>query len=97
MKGTKCYACGTTKASVYLRVFGKAPDGTPRSWICDDCDRLHTYTKPAQPDTRVPGRAAVKVTTILRAERLAAAGHGWTADQVLRNALDMLEHAGVAR
>ena len=43
---------------------------------------------------RVPLQATdptIAWTTIARAERLAHAGLGWTADQVLRRALDILE------
>ena len=38
-------------------------------------------------------RPAVTWTTLARAERLAHQGAGWTADQVMRRALDMLERA----
>lgn len=37
------------------------------------------------------GAPAIAWTTIARAERLAHAGLGWTPDQVLRRALDLLE------
>jgi len=40
---------------------------------------------------RTNGLPHIAVTTIARAERLALAGLGWSADQVLRRALDLLE------
>ena len=54
-----------------------------------------------QPQARPPAelidardvRPAVTWTTLARAERLAHQGAGWTADQVMRRALDMLERA----
>ena len=40
---------------------------------------------------RPNGQPHIRVGTIARAERLALAGLGWSADQVLRRALDLLE------
>lgn len=95
MNSTKCYACGSTTARMYLRPFGRTVDGRVKSWVCDDCDRGHALTKSSPSAPRIVGKAPIKFTTVLRAERLVAAGHGWTADEVLRNALDLLEQAGV--
>lgn len=97
MKGTKCISCGNARASIYLRVYGNAPDGAPRAWICDMCDKRKPLTSASRPTPRMVGKAPIKFTTVLRAEQFVAAGFGWTADEVLRNALDMIEHSGFTR
>ena len=42
-------------------------------------------------ETLRPSLPTIACTTIARAERLVLAGLGWSADQVLRRALDLLE------
>lgn len=87
----KCCACGDEKARVYVAVYGRGRRGLPQSWVCEDCDRGRALTSASPSTPTITGKAPIKFTTVLRAERLAAAGHGWTADEVLRAALDLLE------
>lgn len=87
-----CNVCGDDKAGVYLRPFGREPDGRPVAWICTDCDNRVPATMQRTPAREsVHGKPALKWSTIAKAEQLARAGQGWTADQVMRRALSLLE------
>lgn len=97
MESIKCFSCGLAVANYFVRVHGAGPDGRARSWLCRDCADRRPLTVASPDKPRMVGKAPIKFTTVLRAERLANAGHGATADEVLRNALDVLEHAGLAR
>lgn len=96
-KTVRCYACGDERAKVYLRPFGRTTNGEPKTWVCDGCDQRQVLTAASPSGPRITGKAPIKFTTVLRAERLALAGHAGTADDVLRNALDLLEGRLVLR
>jgi len=76
-----CYCCGKCREKRAMRPFGHDKFGRTISWSCRSC------STPEQ----VNGKPHLSFATIAQAERLAAAGAGWNADQVMRRALDLLE------
>ena len=79
----RCIGCGREREARLMRPFAVDKFARPTSWVCSACagpERLH-------------GAAALAWTTVARAERLAVAGAGWSADHVMRRALDLLEVA----
>lgn len=88
MKSIRCFACGKPQAPSNLRPFGHAGDGTVRSWVCDDCES----SRP-QPADVLKGGPALSWGTVATAERLAYHGFGWSADHVMRRALEALERS----
>jgi len=79
----RCISCGREREARLMRPFAVDKFARPTSWVCASC---------AGPE-RVYGKPHLAWTTVARAERLAAAGAGWSADQVMRRALDLLEVA----
>lgn len=88
MKTSRCYACGKAQEPSALRPFGHAEDGAVRSWVCDECESPRP-----QPVESVSGGPALSWGTVTAAERLAYQGFGWSADHVMRRALEALERS----
>lgn len=87
-----CYACGRDATTATARPFG-CRAGQVATWVCSDCrnDRL-----PAKATETLSGGPRLAWATIARAERMRAAGYGWTVDQVVRDALELLEESRTA-
>lgn len=82
-----CNACGKHHAVANMRPFGRAAGGQVITWVCENC---------LSPRVVTPARPHLAWETVARAERLATLGAGWTADEVMRRALALLEAQHVA-
>lgn len=79
----QCFACGAHRHETDMQPFGHDEHFGVVSWVCKECrdDRVIAGARPH-----------LQWATVARAERLAATGLGWSADHVMRKALDALEH-----
>lgn len=80
----RCVACGVRRHKRDMRPYGRDEHHTVVSWVCKECrdDRVIAGARPH-----------LQWATVARAERLATTGLGWSADHVMRKALDLLEQA----
>lgn len=87
-----CYACGATRPEADMRAFGHDEHLGVVSWVCVECEQPARKVISGQPKrVLVHGRPALSFKTLATAERLVREGYGWSADQVMRKALTLLE------
>lgn len=97
-KGTTthtCFACGCEKAESYMQPFGFDEHLGVVSWVCQVCGPRERAVLSGQPaKVIIPGRAALSFQTLTLADQLVREGYGWTADDVMRKALQAYQRLG---